>query len=266
VDALARLACALHKRPTIMKLSSFLSYSLLSATLFAAACGGDSASFKDATAAQRERAIAAGAGADAAMGFFYASFLSIIPPESQCPKVTVSGDTLTATTDCTDENGDVLKGTITAQNVPGFFGGPETDPSKPQIVTFDGFSIDDTSDENEDFSFDGKVTVEVGGQALVVDLKATLNGIEAETDATFRSNADQTMTSADDGSVISGAGLGEADIKGAWNMSTESPLGALELHGDDVLKAEFGNVANGCVPLTIGGEKVGELCEANEAE
>lgn len=267
-DVLARMAHALHKAATTMKRITRLTYSLFTAALLnLAACGGDGSSdpaeFSSATELQKRRAISAGSAMDAAFGFLYGSILSGVGPESQCPRVTQSGDTYTATTNCTDENGDVISGTIIAKNVPGFFTGVENDPSRPAIVTLEGFSIDDTSDENEDVAFDGTVTLNPDG-SLVADLTATLEGVTIHSSATWRAAGE--MSTADDGSSIDVDGLGSAEIKGSWSVDSEAPAGSLELHGADVLAADFGRQADGCVPIRIDGQAAGQLCDTDDGQ
>lgn len=246
-----------------------LLYSLATATTIQlAACGGDAepaepARFAEATELERMRAITAAAGVDAAIGLFMTSVLTSIPPEeSSCPRITRSGDTTTATGGCPDDNGDMIRGRIVARNVPGFLGG-DHDPSRPSEITFEDFRMDDTSDEDEDLAFDGSLTLSPGG-AMTADLRVTMAGVEVASDATWRSAA-AGRTSADAGSTIELTGVGRAEIRGSWNMSSDAPAGALELHGADLLRANFDAISNDCVPLTIDGAPAGELCNTDEA-
>lgn len=253
-----------------MRRLSRLLYSLVTAlSLQLAACGGDEpladpADFSRATELQRLRAITAGAGADAAMGFLIGSIMTPVPPEqSSCPRITRSGDTLTATGGCTDDSGDTIAGRIVAKNVPGFLGGGGNDPTKPAVVTFEDFQMNDSSDDNEDFAFDGSLTLSPDG-SMSADLRVSMGGVEVWSDATWRrSGADRS--SADAGSAIEITNLGRAEIRGSWNMDSENPAGTLELHGADVLRANFDAVVNDCVPLTIDGAPAGQLC-SNEEE
>lgn len=247
-----------------------LFYSTLTATtLQLAACGGDAepadpAHFAQTTEVQRLRAITAAGGVDAAMGFFMASVMTSVPPESStCPRITRAGDTFTASGGCTDDNGDRIEGRIVARNIPGFLGGGN-DPSKPATVTFEDFRIDDTSDENEDFTFDGTLSL-APDASMTADLHVTMQGLEVWSDATWRRGAND-RSSADAGSAIELGGIGRAEIRGSWNMDSDSPAGALELHGADVLRANFDAVVNDCVPLTIDGAPAGQLCSTADEE
>lgn len=252
-----------------MKRITRLTYSFFTAALLnLAACGGDGsdpAEFSSATDLQKKRAISAGSAMDAAFGFLYGSILSGVGPESQCPRVTQSGDTYTAVGNCTTENGDVLSGTIVAKNVPGFFGGPENDPSRPAVVTFEGFRVDDTSDENEDVAFEGTVTLNPDN-SFVADLTATLEGVTIHSTATWRGGGEGQLATADEGSSIDVDGLGSAEIKGSWSVDSETPAGTLELHGSDVLAADFGRQVDGCVPLRIDGQAAGQLCDTSSEQ
>jgi hypothetical protein len=243
-------------------------YSLLTATTFhLAACGGDPEPadpihFAQTTELQRLRAITAGASGDAAMGFFIGAIMTSVPQEqSTCPRITRSGDTLTATGGCTSDSGDRIEGRVVAKNVPGFLGGGN-DMSKPAVVTFEDFRMDDSSDDNEDFVFDGTVTLSPDA-SMTADLHVSMLGLEVWSDATWNRTAERTTARA--GSAIELAGLGRATIEGSWNMDSESPAGALELHGTDVLRANFDAVANDCVPLTIDGAPAGQLCEMSDS-
>lgn len=241
---------------------SRLTYSTLTAALLhLAACGGDSAdpaSFAKASDLQKQRAIAAAGPTDAALGLVYGSILAGLPADETCPKISHSGDTFTVTTNCTTESGDKLSGTLTGKNLPSFFGEDEHDPSKPSIVTFENFSIDDTSDDNEDVTLDGKVTLN-SDTSLTADFSATLGGIKVYSDATWNRTAERTTAA--EGSYVEVDGLGSADIKGSWNLDSDAPAGVLELHGSDVLKADFGATASGCVPLTVDGNAAGQICQ-----
>lgn len=246
-----------------MKISSSrIAYSLLStaALLPLAACGDDPASdgahFAEASLAQKQRALSAAAGVDAASGMLVAFFLEAVPPESECPRVTRSGGTVTATTDCTDDEGHKLSGRIIAKNLPSLLGGGN-DPTKPIEVTFEGYRSDAGS-AAESLAFDGKLILHPDG-SQIAQLTATMNGLEAVTDATWRPSAGERFTAVA-GSTIEVTGLGVAEIEGSWSMSEEAPSGRLALRGADVLEADFGRMANGCVPLTIDGAAAGQLC------
>lgn len=242
-----------------------LSYSFLTAALLnLAACGDDPepAKFSSATEVQKLRAVSAGGSMDGQIGLFFGSILVGLPDDSACPTISRSGDTTTITGGCTDDSGDRFLGSITAKNVPGFIGGPEHDPSKPSVITFDGFGIDDVSDENDDMSMEGSVTLNTD-QSFTANLTTDFGGVEVHSNATWRRSGE--LLAADAGGNIEVTGLGAADIKGSWSMSNENPAGALELHGADVLKADFGNLnANGCVPLTVDGTAAGELCNSSD--
>jgi hypothetical protein len=243
-------------------------YSLLTAATFQlTACGGDEPPadpihFSQTTELQRQRAVIAGAGGDAAMGFLIGSIMTSVPPEqSTCPKITRSGDTLTATGGCADDNGDRIEGRVVAKNVPGFVAG-SYDPSKPSVVTFEDFHMDDSSDDNEDFIFDGTATLHPDA-SMTADLHVTMMGIEVWSDATW--NRTVNRSTARDGSAIELEGLGRATIEGSWNMDSDAPAGALELHGADVLRANFDAVVNDCVPFTIDAAPAGQFCSMNES-
>lgn len=243
-----------------------LAYSLATACLInLAACGGDApeATFSKATDLQKQRAITAGAGVDAALGFLMGSALSDAPAGAGCPTVTRSGDTVTATFNCTDADGERTDGKVIAKNVPGFFSGSANDPSKPAVVTFEGLAIDDNSDDNEDMSLDGQVTLHPDG-SMSAELSVTLAGIEVQSDATWIRTGDRS--SASSGSSIDIGPLGLAEIQGSWNMDSDSPAGALELHGAEVLKADFDRIAGDCVPLTVDGLAAGQLCNDSNEE
>lgn len=241
-----------------------LSYSFLTAALLnLAACGGDAepAKFSTATDLQKQRAVSAGSATDSGLGLIIGMAFTGLPDDSVCPKISRSGSTATITGGCTTESGDKFEGSMTTENVPGLFGGPENDPSKPSVVTYDGFKIDDTSDENDDAEINGKVTLNTDG-SLSSDLSLMMGGVMVHTSATFRHNETTGMITADEGAAIEIDGLGAADIKGSWKHDSDAPAGALELHGADVLKADFGATANGCVPLTVDGQAAGQMCES----
>lgn len=148
---------------------------------------------------------------------------SVPPEQSTCPRITRSGDKLTATGGCTDDNGDTIAGRIVVKNVPGFLGGGN-DPT---------------------------------------NLHVSMGGVEVWSDATWRRSA-ADRSSADAGSAIEITNVGRAEIRGSWNMDSENPAGALELHGADVLRANFDAVVNDCVPLTIDGAPAAQLCPTAE--
>ncbi len=243
-----------------------LSYSFLTAALLnLAACGGDAepAKFSTATDLQKQRAVTAGSATDAGLGLLLGMAFTGAPEDSVCPTISRSGSITTIRGGCATESGDRFEGTITTDNVPGLFGGPENDPSKPASVAFDGFKIDDQSDDNEDLAVEGKVTLNTDG-SVTADLSMTLAEILVHSNATWRQNQQTGMVSADEGASIEIDGLGAADIKGSWDQSADAPAGALELHGADVLKADFGAMANGCVPLTVDGAAAGQLCDSED--
>lgn len=241
--------------------SSRLASLFATATLFQlAACGDDpgatdGARFAGASLAQKERAVAAAAGLDAAIGILAASTLELTPNGSTCPRITRAGDTLTANTGCTDEDGNKLSGRVVAKNLPSFFGGGH-DPSRPTEVTFEGYRIDGP---DQDLALDGKLIIRPDGSQTAA-LTATLSGIEVATDATWRPAAGELFT-ADAGSTIEITGLGLAEIEGQWSMDEDAPSGVLSLHGADVLEADFSRAVSGCVPLTIDGQAAGQLCD-----
>jgi len=241
---------------------SRLAYSLATATfLHLAACGSDGAApaqFAKASDLQKERAIIAGAGMDAGLALFLGSAYGSAPTTSTCPRVARSGDTVTVTTGCTSSSGDKLSGSVIAKNPPPFLGGGTYDPAQPSVVTFEGFRIDDSSDDNEDFALDGQVTLATTG-AMTADLIVTMAGLEVRSAGTWTRTADRSSASA--GSTIELTGLGEAEIQGAWNMDSDAPGGAIELHGVDVLRADFDRIAAGCAPLTVDGVASGQICQ-----
>lgn len=245
-----------------MRRSNLLSYSIFPTLLLSfAACGGDDggdpAHFAGATELQRQRAVIAGSGVDAAFAFLVGSFSISPDPEATCPTVVRSGAKTTATFDCTDDSGTRIDGRIIATNVASIFeGGPAADPDSDAILVFEGFRQHGPT-AAEDLAFDGSVTIRPD-QELVVALEAELRGITVVTDATYAS--DGTLTSAREGSSIDVAGVGRATIGGAW-MTGDDSAGALELAGADVLRAAFSAKANGCVPLTIDGQPAGALCD-----
>lgn len=245
-----------------MRLTNVLTYSLSSLLLTLAACGdGDSgtpARFSSATELQRQRALIAGTGMDAAFGFLIGSFLTATPAESTCPRIAQSGLTTTATFDCTDDSGQRIDGTVILTNVASVFGGgPETDPTKDSSVVFQGYHAHDP-DPTQELAFDGRIVLHPD-QNLVVELDAQLNGLAVVTDATFTS-ADGDLTTAVAGSSVELEGLGRATIEGAWHATGDTASGAIELHGADVLRADFDAMVDGCIPLTIDGQSAGQLC------
>lgn len=248
---------------------SRLFYSLLTASLLnAAACtdddgpaADDGARFADASQAQRERALTAALGMDAGMAYFMASFMQSVPPGVACPSVTRSGSTLTVTTDCTDDGGTRLSGRIVGTNVPDLEGG-NFDPARPIELRFEGYRLDDTSADNEDFAFDGTVTMSPDG-AFAARLTSEVGGMAATIDATWRATTNGRQAAAA-GSTVTLPGLGQAEIQGTWLLEDPAPVGAIELHGADVLRADFDRASNDCVPITIDGAAAGELCDRAE--
>ena len=251
-----------------MRLTNLLSYSLPTTLLvsFLAACGGDGSSaepakFTTASEPQRARALTAAAGADAGLAFFVGAFAAAAPSESTCPTVTRQGTTVTAVFDC-DSDGQRIDGRIVAENLGDVFGdgGPAADPTKDLVMTFDGY-YQHSVNAIEEVELDGRVTLKPD-QALDIALDATLHGVAVFTDATLRS--DGTLSRASDGSSVEVDGVGRATIHGAWSADSENPAGALELRGADVLKANFADAANGCVPITIDGNAAGQICEESD--
>lgn len=241
-----------------MRLSSLLSYSIPAALFFTAACGdadsdGGDAKFADASEAQRQRAIMAGGAIDAVFAFFQGSFLSVIPETSTCPTIARSGDVITATYNCTDDEGVRIDGRLIATNLPELFGGGN-DPTKDATLEAEGY-VEHGPLGNR---FDGLVVARPD-QTLIVALSATLNGLAATTDATFRVAGEDRMT-ADAGGTIELDGIGSAAIHGTWAMTSDTPSGVLELRGADVLRADFDAIVDGCAPLTVDGRAAGELC------
>jgi hypothetical protein len=249
---------------------SRIAYSLTTTTLLLlAACADDPASrpppveepppegarFAGASLEQKQRALAAAAGADAAMGMLVAGFLELTPPESTCPLVIRAGDTLTATTDCTDDSGNQLSGRIIAKNLPSLVDGA-SDPTLPIELTFEAYRLETASAE-EGIALNGTLIFRPDGSQTSA-LTATLSGLEVATAATWRPGAGEQQT-ADASSTIELTGLGRARIEGSWSM--DAPSGALALRGADVLEADFDLAANGCVPLTVDGKAAGELCD-----
>lgn len=243
-------------------LSSRIAYSLATITLLQlAACSDEpmaddptagQARFASASLAQKQRALTAAAGGDAAMGMLIAGFLEFVPPGSTCPRVTRTGDTLTATTGCTDDEGNQLAGRIIARNL-----GEESDPTRPLEVSFEGYRVQGAT-ALADLALDGTLIVRPDG-SQTASLTASLLGLEVSTEATWRPAGDVQQT-ADAGSTIEITGLGLAEIAGRWSMDADAPSGALALHGADVLQADFDLAAGGCVPLTVDGKPAGKLC------
>ncbi|HVV86379.1 MAG TPA: hypothetical protein VHE35_25155 [Kofleriaceae bacterium] len=247
-----------------MRRTSLLSSSIaatLLVSLLAACGGGDDATpakFSAATDLQRQRAIGAAAGTDAALAFFVGAFSVQAPPEATCPTVTHQGSTATAVFDC-DSGGQRIDGRIVAENVGNPFSdsGPASDPTRAVVLTFDGYRQHaDTA--AEELALDGTLTLRPD-QAMVIALEVSLGGVAVDTDATLTS--DGTLSRAADGSSIEVDGLGRATIGGAWSLDTDAPAGVLELHGADLLRARFADAASGCVPLTIDGAPAGQLCD-----
>lgn len=244
-----------------MRLTSLLSYSLPSLLLLAAACGDSGpadANFSQASELERQRAILAGSGVDAAMAMLIGSFATAADPTSQCPRVAQSGDTFTATYNCTNDDGDRIDGRVIATNLPSLLGGGN-DPTRDAVVEFEGYRIH-SQDAGTGFAFDGVVTLKPD-QRMIVALTAELNGMRAATDATFRPSGE--LTAAEDGSAVEVDGVGRATVHGAWNMSSDTPAGYLELHGAENLRVDFDAMSNGCVPVTIDGAAAGELCQGS---
>lgn len=250
-----------------MRRTSLLSHSLPATLLLAiAACGdssgGDPATFSSATDLQRQRAIIAASSADAMMGYLIGSFAGAVPPESQCPKVAVAGDTITATFDCTDDDGQRIDGKVTATNVPPIFGESSSyDPTRDAVITFAGYR-QRAATPAEEMAFDGTIRLRPD-RSIVAELDAQLYGIAVTTDATFRSAGE--LVSAAEGSSIDVDGLGRATIHGAWSLDDEAPAGLMALQGAERLEADFAHAVDGCVPLTIDGHAVGALCDAPSA-
>ena len=248
-----------------MRRTTCLAYSLLTATtLQLAACGSDAgpteepASFGSASQLQRERMIIAGAGMDPALAMILASSYASAEGAA-CPAVTRSGDTTTITGGCTLSSGDTLEGKVIATNLPSLLGGG-FDPSKSIELTFEDLRFDGTSDE-EDLAIDGTVSIAPSG-AMTAALSLTISGFEVYSDASWRQDGE--LTTAEAGSTVTLAGFGAAEIQGRWSMDSDAPAGALELHGTDVLKADFAATVDGCAPLTVDGKAAGQLCQSSD--
>lgn len=241
---------------------SFLAYSFATLSLLSvAACDGDSsesAQFSESTMEEKQRALSAAIGADASMGMLLATFLEATPPGAGCPRVTRSGDTLTASTDCTDEDGNRHAGRIIAKNLPSLFGEGTYDPSRPTDLSFEAYSVEG-GNPSQVVALDGSVIFRPDG-SQTTDLTSNLGGILVTIDATLRTLPNGNIT-ADAGSSIEVDGLGRAEIAGSWNADEEEPAGAIELRGADTLSANFAAMSNGCVPLTINGAAAGQICD-----
>jgi hypothetical protein len=247
-----------------MRRTSSFVHSIPATLLLAiAACGGDDggtepATFLTSTEAQRVRALSAASGGDAGLAYFMGMFAVSAPPESQCPRIERAGDTVTATFDCADGDGQRVDGRIVATNVASIFDeNPTTDPTRDAVVRFEGFH-QHAPVAAESVMLDGTVILKPDG-ALAVELDATLAGIAVLTDAVLV--ADGEMASVREGGAIEVDGLGRATIHGRWSMDSEAPAGALELHGTDVLRADFSQAFGGCVPISIDGQDAGQLCQ-----
>ena len=225
-----------------------------------AACGdstSDPAKFASATDLQRQRAVVAGSGTEAAFAFLVGSFATSPDEGSSCPTLSTSGATTTATFNCTDDEGNRIDGRIVATNVGSILGGGlAPDPTRDAVLTFDGFHQHGATAEQA-LIFDGTITMRPD-QKLVISMASTLGGLEAVTDATFLSSDGLTTASA--GSSVEVEGLGSATISGTW-FNGEEPAGTLVLEGADVLRAAYGDKVDGCVPLTVDGQAAGELCD-----
>ena len=122
-----------------MRRAPLLSYSIPTGLLLAiAACGDGSAAeparFSSATDLQRQRAITAGAGLDATLAYLIGGFVNAVPPESRCPTLAATAATITATFDCTGDDGQRVDGRIITTNPPPIFGeGGSYDPTKDKI-------------------------------------------------------------------------------------------------------------------------------------
>ncbi len=244
-----------------MRRASIRSYSTIPALLVSiAACGdgaSDPASFASASDLQRQRAVMAGSGAEAVFAFLVGGFAVSPDQDGACPTLSIRGATTTATFDCTDDDGDRVDGRVVATNIGPLVGGqPVVDPSRDGVLEFDGFHQHGATPEQE-LSFDGTITLRPD-QRMILALEASLGGVTVVTDATFL--ARDGLTIAAEGSSIDVEGLGRATIGGAW-FNGEQPAGTLVLEGTDVLRAAYGDKADGCVPLTVDGQAAGELCE-----
>ena len=244
-----------------MRLPTLLAYSSATILLSLAACGdrgrSDDATFAKATEAQRQRAVMAASGTDAAIAYLIASTFTA-PGARSCPTVSTSGSTVTATFHCTDDSGSRLDGVIKATNLAPIFGpgGGDFDPTKGQVVELEGYRVH-APEANRALGFDGANTIHPD-RGMDVALDATLLGAAVYTDATFDRSADRTFAAA--GSFVDLDGLGRADIAGTWNLTDDAPAGMLELKGADTLRADIAAMVDGCVPLTIDGGAAGELC------
>lgn len=250
-----------------MRLTTLLSYSIPATILFTVACGdggtageGGTAKFESATEAQRQRAVIAGGGIDGVLTYLNGSFLSLYPDDSACPTIAKAGDVITATFNCTMDDGKRVDGRLIATNVPSFLGGGN-DPTKASSVEAEGY-VEHGATPAESVRLDGLVVVQPD-QSMTIALTAQLSGISVVTDATFEAAANEQMTAAA-GSSIEVDGLGSASIHGTWSMTSETPSGALELRGADALRADFDRTVDGCTPLTVDGKAAGQICNEQE--
>lgn len=246
-----------------------LASSLLLPTTLLAACsddgGGDptyDARFASADEATRARALAAAGGADYAVAYFVGSAYAGFDEATACPRVERSGSTTTVTGGCTNDDGTRYEGRIVLDNVAGFFSEDDSvDPTRSQQLDFEDFSIIDADGE---LLIDGSVEVRPAAeQRVVADLYAAFEGegVHSHLDLTFTESGMSTLAA---GSWIEVDGLGGARASGTFNMSTDTPAGALTLAGADTLVADFDAVEGSCVPLTIDGAPAGELCDTAE--
>lgn len=246
-----------------------LASSLLLPTTLLAACGDDGgaepaydARFASADEATRARAIGAAGGFDYAIAYLVgSSFAGAAAPEA-CPGVEVSGDTTTVTGGCTNDDGTRYEGRIVLENVAGFFSdGTDIDPTRSQLLDFEGFSIVDADGEWE---LDGSIELRPAAeQRVITDLYLAFDGegVHSHLELAFEESGMSTLAA---GSWIEVDGLGGARASGTFNMSEDAPEGALTLAGADTLVADFGAASNSCVPLTIDGAPAGQLCDDAE--
>lgn len=232
------------------------SYTLLSTSLFlvaTAACASDDtpaldATFADASDALLLRAQTAGVASDGVIAAFSTSGYAGVDSPAGCPRVITDGDTTTVTGGCTTEGGATISGRAILTNVPSF---DEEAPSEgPSTFEFEGFRTSDI------FAFDGTVTF--ADDTVVIDLIATIDGIEATSSLRLTSAGKGNVT-ADDGSWIEVTGLGAAAVSGVWGFG-DPPTGTMTLDGADRITFDFDAATSECIPYSIDGTPAGSVC------
>jgi len=134
---------------------------------------------------------------------------------------------------------------MTLDNVPGLFGGGN-DPSKPQLVKANGFSLTESGNR---IGIDG--TISATPSSSDVDIRVDLLGIEVGTVAKLSCvEGDCTYEAAS----LDVEGIGEASLEGSFSFQNQTV--SLDLEGRDHLQLRSDGQ---CVSYVAGGRS-GKFC------